>query len=198
MFSRCKRENVGDESDEESLHKNPMENTNVEDDAGHCELSCKAGRRQVVRSGQSREVWSDREVWSESCGLVRVVRSAVKLQRSTVKLRRSTIKLRRSTIKLRRSPVKLRRSTDERQRRRTYKQSNFSPRRRLSTTSSAKNNDDNSATKTTMTMQMFPMVETAKLHTVSRRNRVVMQVAVLLLLRCRGLRCRVVRSVVLD
>jgi hypothetical protein len=37
MFSRCKRENVGDESDEESLHKNPMENTNVEDDAGHSE-----------------------------------------------------------------------------------------------------------------------------------------------------------------
>ena len=168
-----------------------MEDTNVEGDAGHSKLSCKAGRRQVVRSGQSREVWSDREVWSESCGLVRVARSAVKLQRSTVKLRRSTIKLRRS-------PVKLRRSTDERQRRRTYKQSNFSPRRRLSTTSSAKNNDDNSATKTTMTMQMFPMVETAKLHTVSRRNRVVMQVAVLLLLRCRGLRCRVVRSVVLD
>jgi hypothetical protein len=62
MFSRCKRENVGDESDEESLHKNPMENTNVEDDAGHSELSCKAGRRQVVRSGQSRAVWS------ESCG----------------------------------------------------------------------------------------------------------------------------------
>ena len=65
MFSRCKRENVGDESDEESLHKNPMENTNVEDDAGHSELSCKAGRRQVVRSGQIVRSGQSRAVSSQ-------------------------------------------------------------------------------------------------------------------------------------